>query len=110
MKKRNLMIALLLAVLLTFSACTQGTGSTASSAGADDSVAVTVNEADYFSDRDRSGAWDESKAVSITLNGNSAACDGSGVEIDGSVVQTFVTSVMEKGSVRAPELPVVSQT
>ena len=86
MKKRNLMIALLLAVLLTFSACTQGTGSTASSAGADGSVAVTVNEADYFSDRDRSGAWDESKAVSITLNGNSAACDGSGVEIDGSVV------------------------
>lgn len=80
------MIALLPAVLLTFSACTQGTGSTASSAGADDSVAVTVNEADYFSDRDRSGAWDESKAVSITLNGNSAACDGSGVEIDGSVV------------------------
>ena len=85
MKKRNLMIALLLAVLLTFSACTQGTGSTASSAGADGSAAVTVNEADYFSDRDRSGAWDESKAVSITLNGNSAACDGSGVEIDGSV-------------------------
>ena len=65
MKKRNLMIALLLAVLLTFSACTQGTGSTASSAGADDSVAVTVNEADYFSDRDRSGAWDESKALMI---------------------------------------------
>lgn len=86
MKKRNLMIALLLAVLLTFSACARGTGSTASSVGADGSAAVTVNEADYFSDRDRSGAWDESKAVSITLNGNSAACDGSGVEIDGSVV------------------------
>lgn len=32
------------------------------------------------------------------------------VEIDGSVVQTFVTSVMEKGSVRVPESPVVSQT
>ena len=86
MKKILTVLALLLAVLLTFSACTQGTGSTASSAGADDSAAVTVNEADYFSDRDRSGAWDESKAVSITLNGNSAACDGSGVEIDGSVV------------------------
>ena len=38
MKKRNLMIALLLAVLLTFSACTQGTGSTASSAGTDGSL------------------------------------------------------------------------
>lgn len=45
-----------------------------------------LDVSDLFSDRDLSGDWDESQAVSITLNGDSAESDSANVTVDGSTV------------------------
>ncbi len=90
--KRRL-TAVLLCVLLTLGGC--GTQAAAGgSSGAEDAssqgTAVTVlsaiDTAGAFSDRDLAGTYDESEAVAIQLNGNSASCDSASVVIDGSTV------------------------
>ncbi len=42
-----------------------------------------LNSGDLFTDRDTEGTYEESEAVQVTLNGNSATCEGKGVSIDG---------------------------
>ena len=41
---------------------------------------------DMFTDRDYRTEYDEADAIKITLNGNTASCDGSGVTISGSTI------------------------
>lgn len=45
-----------------------------------------VDTSDLFSNRDLAGTYDESEAISITLNGTSASCDSSTVTIDGNTI------------------------
>lgn len=50
-------------------------------------IELTDSKVDInFTDRDKSGEYDESSAVKITLNGSSANVSGSGVSISGSTV------------------------
>lgn len=75
---------------------TAGSSSDASSNGAYITTAVSENQKNIeltdskvdinFTDRDKSGGYDESSAVKITLNGSSANVSGSGVSISGSTV------------------------
>lgn len=57
------------------SSATEETAVTTASAAGTDSL---------FSDRDLQGTYDESSAIAIRLNGDSAACDAEGVTIEGS--------------------------
>lgn len=75
---------------------TAGSSSDTSSNGAYITTAVSENQKNIeltdskvdinFTDRDKSGGYDESSAVKITLNGSSASVSGSGVSISGSTV------------------------
>lgn len=75
---------------------TAGSSSDVSSNGAYITTAVSENQKNIeltdsnvdinFTDRDKSGEYDESSAVKITLNGSSAVVSGSGVNISGSTV------------------------
>lgn len=75
---------------------TAGSSSDVSSNGAYITTAVSENQKNIeltdskvdinFTDRDKSGGYDESSAVKITLNGSSANVSGSGVSISGSTV------------------------
>ncbi len=76
MKTRIRAFALCLALILAL-----GLGSSAFAA---DAAAPSLS--DYFSDRDLSGEWDAAKAVSIALNGDTAACDSPAVSVKGGVV------------------------
>lgn len=50
-------------------------------------IELTDSKVDInFTDRDKSGEYDESSAVKITLNGSSAGVSGSGVSVNGSTV------------------------
>lgn len=85
--------ALLIAGILLLSGCAASPADTqtASTVTLDDGTVIvtssgSVVDTDAFSDRDLAGTYDASKAVSILLNGDSAACDGSGVSVSGSTV------------------------
>ena len=59
-------------------------------------TATTVSAIDtsgVFSDRDLAGTYDESEAIPITLNGDSASCDSSSVVIDGSAITVTAEAV-----------------
>ncbi|MCI6021042.1 MAG: carbohydrate-binding domain-containing protein [[Bacteroides] pectinophilus] len=87
-------------VMTTLAGCgqtgTTGSASDTSSNGAYITTAVSENQKKIeltdskvdinFTDRDKSGEYDENSAVKITLNGNSAGVSGSGVSISGSTV------------------------
>ena len=69
-----------------------------------DTATETAASGEAFSKRDLSGAYDESEAVTILLNGDSASCDGEGVSISGSTVTitaagTYLLSGTLNGSV-----------
>lgn len=80
---------------------TAGSSSDTSSNGAYITTAVSENQKNIeltdskvdinFTDRDKSGGYDESSAVKITLNGSSASVSGSGVSISGSTVTITAT-------------------
>ena len=80
---------------------TSQTGDTANSYA----VADTDAYAEAFSNRDLSGEYDASEAVTITLNGNSATADSDAVQISGSTVTiteagTYIISgTLENGSI-----------
>lgn len=83
----------LLCVLLAFSGCgaqTSGGGTSAlETATAEETAVTTVSTIDItslFSDRDLTGTYDESSAIAIQLNGDSAVCDSDLVTIEGSQV------------------------
>ena len=84
-------LALVLALLLTFTSC--GSSTEAESLGIGSASAVEAAEdnaagkSEMFTERDLSGEYDENEAGTITLNGSSAATSASsGVTIDGSTV------------------------
>lgn len=90
MNRRNNMkriaIPLLLSLSLLLSGCqntdTGSNGGDSASTGAE-SVAV-IDTAALFSDWDLDGSYDESAAVHIQLEGETAVCDSDAVSIDGS--------------------------
>jgi len=79
------------AIMIMLSACgtaaTQ-TADTASGTETSTTVYTAASKSEMFTDRDLSGDYDESSAVKVTLNGNSASVSGSedGVSIDGSTI------------------------
>ena len=83
---KRIAIPLLLSLSLLLSGCqntdTGSNGGDSASTGAE-SVAV-IDTAALFSDRDLDGSYDESAAVHIQLEGETAVCDSDAVSIDGS--------------------------
>ena len=92
MKKRNYRnTAIVLCALLALSGCgaqTAGEASAAPETATSEETAVTtvsaVDTTSLFSDRDLEGSYDESGAIAIQLDGDSAACDSDAVAIEGS--------------------------
>lgn len=90
MKRNPLSIALCLLCMLAFSGCageSAGGGAASpaqSEAGAAQESAAAIDTSALFSDRDLDGSYDESTAVAIQLNGDSAVCDSNAVSIDGT--------------------------
>lgn len=89
-KYRN--TAIVLCALLALSSCgarTSGEASSAAETPSSETAATTVSAIDtasLFSDRDLEGTYDESAAIAIQLDGDSAACDSDAVAIEGSRV------------------------
>lgn len=92
-RTRHGLAAVLLCILTILGGC--GTQSTAEDSSDTETVpselTATASEsaidtASLFSDRDLAGTYDESEAVTIQLNGDSASCDSDSVVIDGSTV------------------------
>ena len=87
-KAMIVILALILALAMTLSSCTQasdaaGTVVTTAAEAADNAV----SKSEMFTERDLSGDYDESGAETITLNGSGAETSASsGVSIDGSTV------------------------
>ena len=83
---KRIAIPLLLSLSLLLNGCqntdTGSNGGDSASTGAE-SVAV-IDTAALFSDRDLDGSYDESAAVHIQLEGETAVCDSDAVSIDGS--------------------------
>lgn len=95
-------VSVLLALMLVLSLLS-GCGS--SEDGTDGGEASLPSSSDMFTDRDRDASYDESTAVKIVLNGDSATASSDSVKIDGSVVTiteeaTYVISgTLDDGSV-----------
>ncbi|MCD8367331.1 MAG: carbohydrate-binding domain-containing protein [Clostridiales bacterium] len=49
-------------------------------------VSYALDPAEMFTDRDLAGSYDTGSAVAITLTGDTASCDGDGVDISGGTV------------------------
>lgn len=86
--------AIVLCALLALSGCgtqTSSEGSTPPEPSASEEAAAatvsTTDTASQFSDRDLEGTYDESAAIAIQLNGDSAVCDSDAVTIeDGQII------------------------
>lgn len=90
---KHRLTAILLCGLLLLSGCgAQNTAKDASNTETVSSENITVttvssiDTSGVFSDRDLEGTYDESEAIAIKLNGNSASCDSGSVVIDGGTV------------------------
>lgn len=103
MKKTQCLFALLLVLCLLLCACSEKKETAALTASAGTQSAETVTNAaqqstaaesevrtpdpaDLFTLRDLDGSWDEDAAVRIRLEGDSASCDSSAVQISGATV------------------------
>ena len=91
MKRTTRVAAVLLGALVALSGCsTQTAGEDTSAADTGESTAVTllsaIDTASLFSDRDLAGTYDESEAVTIQLNGDSAICDSGAVAVEGGQI------------------------
>lgn len=82
---------MLLCALLALSGCGTQTSEEVSSSAevtvSEETAAATVSAIDttgLFSDRDLEGTYDESEAITIALNGDSASCDSDAVVIEES--------------------------
>ena len=85
--------AIALCALLALSGCDAQTGGEVSASletgNPEETAAATAAAVDttgLFSDRDLEGTYDESAAIAIRLDGDSAACDSDAVTIEGSRV------------------------
>lgn len=90
--KRKTLFPLVLAVLLTLSACssantaqTEGSSSQTVQTGTEESVS-SVNPSDMFTDNDLEIEYDEEASAKITLSGDSASSDSDAVQISDSTV------------------------
>lgn len=90
--KRKTLFPLVLAVLLTLSACssantaqTEGSSSQTVQTGTEESV-LSVNPSDMFTDNDLEIEYDEEASAKITLSGDSASSDSDAVQISDSTV------------------------
>lgn len=82
---KKALISILLAFTLILSGCSVYAEDTAG-------AQTALNASDYFSDRDLSGAWDESKAQQIVLNGESVTITEAGVYVlSGTISNGSVT-------------------
>ena len=77
---KRIVLLLTAAALLLFAGC----GKKTETAGTAAANAVRYVTGDVFTERDLDAAYET--AVTVTLNGDSAACDDSGVTVDGSTV------------------------
>ena len=88
--------AILLCGLLLLSSCgaqntaedTSNTDNTQTASSGNTTVATVsaIDISGVFSDRDLAGTYDESEAIPVVLNGDSASCGSSSVVIDGSTI------------------------
>ena len=76
----------LLSISLLLSGCqnTDAASSSSTPASADTEPVSVIDTSALFSDRDLDGSYDESAAVHIQLEGETAVCDSDAVSIDGS--------------------------
>ena len=83
---RRIAMPLLLSLSLLLSGCQNTDTASASStpASADTEPVSVIDTSALFSDRDLDGSYDESAAVHIQLEGETAVCDSDAVSIDGS--------------------------
>lgn len=82
MRKIKILV-FLMAVLIMLSGCS---GNVDSETTETDSSAVQIDTSDMFTDRDMEIGYDETTAVSVSLNGDGASCDSDSVQISGSTV------------------------
>lgn len=82
MKKTKILV-FLMAVIIMLSGCS---GNTDSEPTETDSSAIQIDSSDMFTDRDMEIGYDETTAVSVSLNGDTASCDSDSINISGSVV------------------------
>lgn len=85
MKKKTL--ALFLAMMLLFMGCGKDSSSTEEKKDTENnSTTSVIDEAEMFTERDYKTEYDESKSVSIELNGSSVKCDSDAVTISGTTI------------------------
>lgn len=82
MKKIKIFV-FLMAVMIMLSGCS---GNTDLEPTETDSSASQMDTSDMFTDRDMEIGYDETTAVSISLNGDTASCDSDSVQVSGSTV------------------------
>ena len=87
---RRLAAASLCALLLLSGCASQTSSEDSSDTGTASSTTATavsaIDTSSLFSSRDLDPSYDESEAIAIVLNGDSASCDSSAVTIDGSTI------------------------
>lgn len=76
-------LPLILALMIILSSC-GGNGDIQPSES--DSTALQAENSDMFTDRDMEIGYDEAQAVSVSLNGDTAACDSDWVQVSGGTV------------------------
>ena len=94
--KRKTLFPLVLAFLLTLSACsssntaqTEGSSSQTVQTGTEESVS-SVNPSDMFTDNDLEIEYDEEASAKITLSGDSASSDSDAVQISDRTVGSML--------------------
>ncbi len=101
----TLSAALLIGACATQWAVSSSANPVSNETGSTDTSAESDISSELFSDRDLSGEYDASEAVSITLNGTTAQADSNAVTISGSAVTitaegTYILSgTLENGSI-----------
>lgn len=82
------LFVVLLVLVTTFFACTPEGGNGGGSVDKDTSTNITqMDESTLFSDRDKSGNYDESGAVFVTLSSNGIVCNGGGATVQKNVLK-----------------------
>ena len=76
-------LPLILALMIILSSCVGNGDIQPSESG---STALQAENSDMFTDRDMEIGYDEAQAVSVSLNGDTAACDSDWVQVSGGTV------------------------
>lgn len=105
MKKK--MIALVLCALILLSGCqtTEENSNPGSDTAAAERLETGIDTESLFSERDLSGDYDESTAVSIELEGETISCDSDTISIDGTSITLldegtyFISGTLDDGQI-----------